>query len=66
MKAGYQGEYYVVEDQRSSIGRPDKRRLYQTEGGSKLIPTSGGGEDEEKYSHSPTYALFVLRKFDFT
>jgi hypothetical protein len=51
MKTGYQGEYYTVEDLRSSIGRPDKRWLYQTEGGSELIPTSVG-EDEEEYIHS--------------
>jgi hypothetical protein len=66
MKAGYQREYYIVEDPRNSIGRPDKGRLYQTEGGSKLIPTSGGEEDEEEYSHSPAYAILNLRKFDFS
>ena len=85
MKTGYQGEYYIVEDKRNSIGRPDKRWLYQTEGGSELIPTSGGGGDEEEeeyeeeedeyekeevkeeeYSHSPTYVILNLRKFDFT
>jgi len=66
MKGGYQGDYYFVEDPRNSIGRPDKRRLYQTEGGSKLIPTSGEEEDEEEYSQSPTYAILNLRKFDFT
>jgi hypothetical protein len=43
MKTGYQGENYIVEDLRNSIGRPDKRWLYQTYGGSELIPTSGGG-----------------------
>lgn len=45
--------------------RPDKRWLYQTEGSSELIPTSGG-EEEEEYSHSPTYVILNLRKFDFT